>query len=115
MVPPLNLSSFLKRLFVFKNGTAPHINNIELGKHGRNRTNVWDYAGVNTMKSERMDELEMHPTVKPIAMIEDAILDCSNRGDIILDCFGGSGSCLLAAHNVGRRGFLHQCLLRQHR
>lgn len=93
-------------VFVFKKGSSPHINNIELGKHGRYRTNVWDYAGVNTMKSERMSELAMHPTVKPVAMVEDAILDCSNRGDIILDCFGGSGSTLLAADNSGRRGFL---------
>ena len=93
-------------VFVFKNGTSPHINNVELGQHGRYRTNVWDYAGVNTMKSERMDELAMHPTVKPVAMITDAILDCSNRGDVVLDVFGGSGSSLIASESVGRRGYL---------
>ncbi len=93
-------------IFVFKNGTAPHINNVELGKHGRYRTNVWDYAGINTMRKGRMDELAMHPTVKPIALCADAILDCSNRGDIVLDAFGGSGSTLMAAERVGRKAYL---------
>lgn len=93
-------------VFVFKNGSTAHVNNVELGKHGRYRTNVWDYPGVNTMHSKRASELEMHPTVKPVSMVSDAILDCSNRGDVILDVFGGSGSSLLAADAVGRRGFL---------
>jgi hypothetical protein len=62
-------------VFVWKSGTAPHLNNFELGQHGRNRTNVWDYAGVNTFRSGRMDELQMHPTVKPVALVVDAIKD----------------------------------------
>ncbi|OYX48792.1 MAG: DNA methylase N-4 [Alphaproteobacteria bacterium 32-64-14] len=89
---------------VFKNGTAPHINNVELGRHGRSRSNVWTYAGVNTFGAERAN-LAIHPTVKPVAMIEDAIMDCSNRGDAILDAFCGSGSTLIAAERAGRRGF----------
>lgn len=89
---------------VFKNGHAPHINNVELGKHGRYRTNVWDYEGVNTFGKER-DALAIHPTVKPVQLIEDAILDCSDRGDIVLDAFCGSGSTLIAAERSGRRGF----------
>jgi DNA modification methylase len=93
-------------VFVFKNGTDAHINNIELGRHGRYRTNVWDYAGVNTMRAGRMDDLAMHPTVKPTALVADAILDCSKRHGIVLDCFGGSGTTLLAAEKTGRRGYL---------
>jgi hypothetical protein len=72
-------------VFVFKVGTAPHTNSFGLGDTGRYRTNVWDYAGVNTMKAERMDELAMHPTVKPVALVADAIKDCSKRGEIVLD------------------------------
>ncbi len=87
-------------VFVFKNGDAPHINNIQLGKHGRNRTNVWDYPGVNSFENSK--DLEFHPTVKPVALIQDAIMDCSNRGQIVLDVFGGSGSTLLAAEKCGR-------------
>ena len=64
-------------VFVFKSGTAPHINNVELGRHGRYRTNVWDYAGVNTLKADRLEELAMHPTVKPVALVADAIQDCA--------------------------------------
>jgi DNA modification methylase len=93
-------------VFVFKSGSAPHVNNVELGKHGRNRTNVWCYPGVNTMRPGRLEELAMHPTVKPIALVSDAIMDCSHRGDIILDPFGGSGTTLIAAENTGRRGYL---------
>lgn len=93
-------------IFAFKKGTAPHINSFELGQHGRYRTNVWQYRGVNTLKAGRMDELAMHPTVKPVQMIADAIKDCSGRGDIVLDLFGGSGSTLIAAHKAGRRGYL---------
>jgi DNA modification methylase len=91
-------------VFVFKNGKSPHINNIELGKNGRYRTNVWDYAGVNTLQNQ--DQLEMHPTVKPVSMIKDAILDCTHRNDLVLDCFGGSGSTLIAAEKAGRRALL---------
>jgi DNA modification methylase len=81
-------------VFVFKNGSDAHINNVELGRHGRNRTNVWDYAGVNSLREGRLEELAMHPTVKPVALVADAILDCSKRGGIVLDCFGGSGTTL---------------------
>lgn len=91
-------------VFVFKHGKKPHLNNIELGKNGRYRTNVWDYAGVNTFGKTK--DLEMHPTVKPVAMFKDAILDCSKRGDIILDAFGGSGSTLIAAEQAGRKARL---------
>jgi DNA modification methylase len=90
-------------VFVWKSGTAPHLNNFELGQHGRNRTNVWDYAGVNSFRSERMDELQMHPTVKPAGMIADAIRDCSKRGDLVLDPFCGSGTILIAAERTGRK------------
>ncbi|MER8577650.1 site-specific DNA-methyltransferase [Mesorhizobium sp. M1423] len=93
-------------IFAFKHGTAPHINSFELGQHGRYRTNVWQYRGVNTLKAGRMDELALHPTVKPVQMIADAIKDVSGRGDIVLDLFGGSGSTLIAAHKTGRNGYL---------
>jgi len=93
-------------IFVYKNGLAPHINSFELGQHGRYRTNVWEYRGVNTLKADRMDELELHPTVKPVAMIADAIKDVSQRNGIVLDLFGGSGSTLIAAHKTGRRAYL---------
>lgn len=92
-------------VFVFKNGTASHINNVELGRFGRNRTNVWTYAGANTFGKERDAELAMHPTVKPVALVADAILDCSRRGGIVLDAFAGSGSTLIAAEKTGRRGY----------
>jgi DNA modification methylase len=92
-------------VFVFKNGTKPHVNNVELGKHGRNRTNVWNYPGANSFSKDRDAELAMHPTVKPVALVADAILDGSNRGDIVLDVFAGSGTTLVAAENTGRRGF----------
>ncbi|MEM9377959.1 MAG: site-specific DNA-methyltransferase [Pseudomonadota bacterium] len=91
-------------VFVFKAGTKPHINNINLGRHGRNRTNVWSYAGANGFSETREDDLAMHPTVKPLPLIKDAILDCSNRGGIVLDAFAGSGATLLAAHETGRIG-----------
>lgn len=90
---------------VFKNGDAPHINNFELGQHGRSRSNVWKYAGVNTFRTGRLDELSLHPTVKPVALIADAMRDCSRRGDIVLDPFMGSGTTILAAERVGRRGY----------
>lgn len=92
-------------VFVFKNGKAPHINNVELGRFGRNRTNIWNYAGVTAFGSVRDAELAMHPTVKPLALVADAILDCSKRGGIILDVFAGSGTTLIAAEKTGRRGF----------
>ena len=93
-------------IFAFKNGTASHTNTFELGQHGRHRTNVWSYRGVNTFRAGRMDELALHPTVKPVQMIADAIKDVSGRGEIVLDLFGGSGSTLIAAHKTGRRAFV---------
>jgi DNA modification methylase len=93
-------------IFAYKNGTAPHINTFELGQHGRYRTNVWEYRGVNTLKRDRMDELALHPTVKPVQMIADAIKDVSSRGGLVLDLFGGSGSTLIAANKTGRRAYL---------
>jgi len=90
---------------VLKVGSAPHVNNVELGKHGRYRTNVWSYAGVNSFGKGRDEALAMHPTVKPVALVADAIRDCSKRRDLILDCFAGSGTTLVAAHTTGRRGY----------
>lgn len=92
-------------VFVFKSGTAPHVNNVALGKHGRYRTNVWSYAGANSFGANRDAELAMHPTVKQVAMVADAILDCSRGKDIVLDAFAGSGTTLVAAHRTGRRGY----------
>lgn len=93
-------------VFVYKVGTGAHVNNIELGKFGRNRTNVWPYAGVNAFGAARADELKMHPTVKPVALVEDAIKDASHRNDLVLDGFGGSGTTMIAAHKCGRRARL---------
>ncbi len=90
---------------ITKKGRAPHINNVELGKHGRYRTNVWDYAGVNSFGASRAQDLADHPTVKPIALVADAIRDVSNQGDIVLDAFMGSGTTLLAAERTGRVGY----------
>jgi hypothetical protein len=89
-------------VFVFKKGEAAHTNTFELGQHGRYRTNVWEYAGVNTFRTGRLDELAMHPTVKPVAMLADAIRDFTKRGAIVLDPFAGSGSTLIAADKTGR-------------
>lgn len=93
-------------IFVFKNGTAPHVNSFELGQHGRYRTNVWSYKGMNSFGGRRDEEIGLHPTVKPVALLADAIKDVSTRGSIVLDLFGGSGSTLIAAHKTGRRGRL---------
>ena len=93
-------------VFVFKNGSSKHVNNIELGKHGRYRTNVWDYKGVSATNPSSLEDLKLHPTVKPIAMIMDAILDCSKPNDIILDCFAGSGTTLLAAERTRRKAYV---------
>jgi DNA modification methylase len=89
-------------VFVWKMGTAPHVNSFGLGDTGRYRTNVWDYPGISSMSATRGDELAMHPTVKPVALVADAIRDCSRRGDIVLDAFGGSGTTLIAAETTGR-------------
>jgi len=89
-------------VFVWKVGSAPHVNSFGLADTGRYRTNVWDYAGISSLSASRGDELAMHPTVEPVALVADAIRDCSKRGDIILDGFGGSGSTLIAAEKTGR-------------
>jgi DNA modification methylase len=90
-------------IFVFKSGKAPYRNNIQLGRFGRNRTNVWRYPGANTLsRSGEENLLAIHPTAKPVALVADALLDCSARRDIVLDSFLGSGSTLLAAERVGR-------------
>jgi DNA modification methylase len=88
---------------VFRVGQTPHLNNIELGRHGRSRSNVWHYAGVNSFRAGRLDDLRAHPTVKPIGLICEAMKDCTGRGDVILDTFCGSGTTILAAERVGRR------------
>lgn len=93
-------------IFAFKQGTAAHTNSFGLGGSGRYRTNVWDYPGISSMGSDRNEELAMHPTVKPVALVADAIRDCSRRGEIVLDCFGGSGSTLIAAEKTGRKARL---------
>lgn len=90
-------------VFVFKSGTARHVNNIELGRYGRNRTNAWDYAGINSFGKGRLDDLAAHPTVKPVSLIADAIRDVTHRNDLVLDPFVGSGSTILAAERAGRR------------
>lgn len=88
---------------VFKAGSAPHQNNVQLGAHGRYRTNVWEYEGMNSFQPDRDCKLTMHPTIKPIGLTADAILDCSSRGDLVLDPFAGSGTTILAAERTGRR------------
>lgn len=92
-------------VFVFKHGRAPHLNTFELGQHGRMRSNVWNYVGVNSFRAGRLDDLGMHPTVKPVALVVDAMRDCSRRGSIVLDCFAGSGTTIMAAEQIGRRAF----------
>lgn len=93
-----------EEILVFRRG-AGHLNNVELGRHGRSRSNVWTYAGANTFRAGRMDDLRAHPTVKPVALVADAIKDCTRRGDVVVDTFCGSGTTILAAERVGRRAF----------
>ena len=90
-------------VFVYRVGSAPHLNNVELGKHGRNRTNVWDYASVNSLRGSRKEDLTLHPTVKPVGLVADAIQDVTRRGDLVLDLFLGSGTTLLAAERTARK------------
>jgi DNA modification methylase len=90
-------------VFVWKSGSAPHVNTFELGQYGRSRSNVWEYAGVNSLKPGRLEELAMHPTVKPVALVADAVKDCSKRNGLVLDPFAGSGTVLIAAERTGRR------------
>ena len=92
-------------VFIAKKGSAPHTNNVELGKHGRYRTNVWDYAGVNSFGTSRMANLTDHPTIKPVALVADAIRDVTKPGEIVLDAFIGSGTTILAAERTKRRGY----------
>jgi hypothetical protein len=90
-------------VFIWKSGTGPHVNTFELGQYGRHRANVWDYPGISSVSPGRLDELAMHPTVKPVALVGDAIKDCSRRNDLVLDPFAGSGTVLIAAERTGRR------------
>jgi len=90
---------------VFRVGDCSHRNNVALGRFGRNRSNVWTYPGVNTFGRGRMEALAFHPTVKPVLLVADALLDCTARGDVVLDQFAGSGTTILAADKVGRKGF----------
>ncbi|MFL6387934.1 MAG: site-specific DNA-methyltransferase [Terriglobales bacterium] len=94
-------------VFLFKHGKASHCNNVQLGQFGRYRSNVWNYPGVNSFSrsTEEGNLLALHPTVKPVALVADAILDCSRRGDIVLDAFLGSGTTVIAAEKTGRRCF----------
>jgi hypothetical protein len=90
-------------VFVFKSGHASHCNNVELGRHGRHRSNVWQYPGIHTLREgEEGDVLALHPTCKPVKMVADALLDCSLRNALVLDPFLGSGTTLIAAERVGR-------------
>jgi DNA modification methylase len=90
-------------IFVYRVGDQPHANMVELGRHGRNRTNVWDYPSVNSMAGSRREDLALHPTVKPVAMVADAYQDVTKRGDLVFDMFLGSGTSLIAAERCGRR------------
>ena len=87
---------------LFKKGSVPHVNNVELGRHGRWRSNVWTYPGASSIGSDARQGLRSHPTVKPTAMLHDALLDLTHRGEIALDPFLGSGSTLIAAETAGR-------------
>jgi DNA modification methylase len=90
-------------VFAFKHGTAPHVNSFELGQNGRYRTNVWHYRGVTSPTREAREALALHPTVKPVAMVADALKDTSHPGGIVLDAFCGAGTILVAAQKTGRR------------
>ncbi|KKC24673.1 DNA methylase N-4 [Sphingomonas sp. SRS2] len=90
-------------VFVYRVGSASHLNTVELGRHGRNRTNVWDYASVNSFKGSRRSDLDLHPTVKPVAMVADAIQDVTRPNDLVLDIFIGAGTTLIACERAGRR------------
>lgn len=91
---------------VFKNGTSPHINNVELGKNGRYRTNVWNHKGVGVTNPKSLELLKLHPTVKPVGLLHEILLDASAPNDIVLDCFGGSGSTLIACEQAKRNARL---------
>ncbi len=91
-------------VFAFKKGVSPHINNFELGQHGRYRTNVWEYAGASSFQGKGHQLLALHPTVKPVSLIADTLRDCSQRNGLVLDPFAGSGTILIAAERTGRHG-----------
>jgi DNA modification methylase len=90
-------------VFVYPVGSAPHFNAVELGRDGRNRINVWDYASLNSLAGSRREDLDLHPTVKPTALVADGLQDVTRRGDRVLDLFLGSGTILIAAEPCGRR------------
>ncbi|MEM8855688.1 MAG: site-specific DNA-methyltransferase, partial [Pseudomonadota bacterium] len=92
--------------FVFKATAGPHLNTVALGKHGRNRSNVWPHRGLASFGEGRGEALGAHPTVKPVRLIGDALQDCTRRGDVVLDPFAGSGTLLIAAHRTKRRARL---------
>lgn len=92
-------------IFLFRKPGASHLNRVELGKHGRDRSNVWTYEGVNGFGAAKAKAREMHPTVKPLGLVRDAIMDCTAKGDAVLDLFSGSGTTIIAAEQAGRRGF----------
>jgi len=91
--------------WIAKKGKAPHTNNVELGRFGRYRTNVWDYAGVNSFGKTRMKDLADHPTVKPTALVADAIRDVTHPGEVVIDAFMGSGTTILAAERIKRTAY----------
>jgi len=91
---------------IFKNGNRKHVNNVMLGRHGRYRTNVWSYPGANAFGQDRAETLAVHPTVKPVTLVADALLDCTRRGDCVLDPFGGAGTTIIAAEKTGRRAYV---------
>jgi len=95
-----------EHIAVFKKGFVPHVNNVELGKNGRNRTNIWSFPGMAGFGKSRKKALELHPTVKPVALVGEALLDVTAPGDIVLDVFGGSGSTLIATERISRRARL---------
>lgn len=90
---------------VLKHGDAPYLNNVQLGKYGRYRTNMWEHPGLSSFGKGRDKTLAMHPTVKPVALLAEAIKDCTKRGEVVLDPFSGSGSSIIAAEKTGRVGF----------
>lgn len=92
--------------FVYQRDSEPYKNNIQLGKNGRNRSNIWTYPGMNISTAQTKELRKLHSTVKPVPMLADILLDASHVGDIVLDCFGGSGSILIAAEQYGRRARL---------
>ena len=94
--------------FVWKHGQASHINNVQLGASGRYRTNVWSVPGQNSFGAHRDAELALHPTVKPVSLVAEAIRDVSDFGEVVLEPFCGSGTTLIAAEKAGRRAYANR-------